>query len=363
MKPAILATIVLALLLAAPLTAADDVFSKDAILAVMHKVNDYQKAHPWRETDRNWIRGTYYTAVMAFHDATGDRRLLDQATAWGEKHQWQVGQEGSGHNKLTCCQTWLDLYMIHNKPEMLAPTVKWVNSTEFPAPGFDGAWYTHAPRGKGHRYADSLFVGPPAFAKLFKITGDKKYLKMMDRFYWDVHAEIYDKDAHLFYRDKRYIAPTSSNGKKVLWSRGNGWVMGGFPLILEYLPDDHPTRPRYIRLFKEMSAAIAACQGDDGLWRANLADPEEFPIGETSGTGFFCYAMTWGVNQGILDRDTYRPVVRKAWQGLVNAVSDQGKVQWGQLVGEAPVALKKEHSHEYVTATFLLAGTEMMKLK
>jgi len=47
----------------------------------------------------------------------------------------------------------------------------------------------------------------------------------------------------------------------------------------------------------------------------------------------------------------------------VNAVSDQGKVQWGQLVGEAPVALKKEHSHEYVTATFLLAGTEMMKLK
>jgi iduronate 2-sulfatase len=184
----------------------------------------------------------------------------------------------------------------------------------------------------------------------------------MDTFYWDVYDEIYDKEARFFYRDKRFIEPRSVNGKKVFWSRGNGWVMGGLPLILEYLPKDHKTYPRYVELFKQMSAALAACQGEDGLWRPNLADAKEFPMPETSGTGFFVYAMAWGINNKILDMDTYLPVVQKAWAGLVRSVDAEGKVQWGQLVGDRPVSVKKQHSHEYVTATFLLAGSEMLKI-
>jgi rhamnogalacturonyl hydrolase YesR len=145
----------------------DDVFEKSNIISIMHRVNDNQLKKTRGQTDRNWKRATYYTGVMAFYRATHDQKLLDQAIAWGDKHKWQVGTEGSGANKLTCCQTWLDLYMVFKKPEMLAPTVAWANSTEFPAPGFDGAWYTHTPRGKGHRYADSLYVGPPALVKLY----------------------------------------------------------------------------------------------------------------------------------------------------------------------------------------------------
>lgn len=340
----------------------DNFFAKDNIISVMHRVNDYQLKHLQRKTDRNWIRATWYTGVMAFYKATDDQKLLDQATAWGEKHKWQVGTEGSGANKLTCCQTWLDLYMIRKEPERLAPTVAWANSREFPAPGFDGVWYTHAPRGKGHRYADSLYVGPPALAKLYKITGEKKYLEIMDAFYWDVYDEIYDKQARFFYRDKRFIGLRSANGKKILWSRGNGWVMGGLPRILEHLPKDHKTYPCYVELLKQMSAALVACQGEDGLWRPNLGDGQQFPMQETSGTGFFVYAIAWGINNGILDRDTYLPVVQKGWAGLVRSVSSDGKVQWGQLVGDRPVLVKQEHSHEYVTGTFLLAGSEMINI-
>lgn len=340
-----------------------DIFAKEHVTAIMHKVNDYQIKYPWRETDRDWVRGTWYTSVMAFYKASGDQKLMGQAMAWGEKHQWEVGKEGSGANKLTCVQTWLDLYMIHKDEKMLAPSRAWMDSKKFPAPSFDGVWYTHAPRGVGHRYADSLYVGPPALAKLYKITHDEKYLDIMNRFYWDVCDEIYDKEAHLFYRDKRFIEPRSANGKKVFWSRGNGWVIAGIPLILEYLPKDHESHPRYVTLLKELSKSIAACQGNDGLWRVNLADAESFPTPETSGTAFFCYGMAWGINNGILDRETYLPVVRKAWTGLVRSVSAEGKVQWGQKVGDRPVTVKQSDSHEYVAGTFLLAGSEMLKLK
>ena len=43
-------------------------------------------------------------------------------------------------------------------------------------------------------------------------------------------------------------------------------------------------------------------------------------------------------------------------------MSDEGRVEWGQQVAGAPYEVKKEHSHEYVTGTFLLAGSEMLKL-
>ena len=45
------------------------------------------------------------------------------------------------------------------------------------------------------------------------------------------------------------------------------------------------------------------------------------------------------------------------------SVSAEGQVQWGQPVGDRPVSLQQAQTHEYVTGTFLLAGSEMLKLK
>ncbi len=147
----------------------------------------------------------------------------------------------------------------------------------------------------------------------------------------------------------------------MFWSRGNGWVLGGIVRILEYLPENDPRRPQYVELFKTMAAVIARCQGADGLWRPNLGDVAEFDVPETSGTGFFCYGLAWGINHGLVDRATYEPVVQKAWGGLVKCVRADGKVQWGQLVGDRPARVKQEHTHEYVAGTFLLAGSEVLK--
>ena len=57
-------------------------WQESIVLESMHRVNDDQQAHPWKAHDRNWIRGTYYTGVMAFYKATQDQALLIQALAW-----------------------------------------------------------------------------------------------------------------------------------------------------------------------------------------------------------------------------------------------------------------------------------------
>ena len=338
---------------------ATNLFSPGAITTLMRKVNDYQTAHPvMKALDRNWVRGTWFTGVMAAGAATGDKRYLEQAMRWSEENQWQPGTEKSGGNVLTCAQTYLELYFLTTNHACIEPLIQWLNSGRSNTPSGAKVWYLEG----GRRYADSLYVGAPTLTMLAKATGNAQYLTWMNDFFWDVHAEIFDPAAGLFYRDKRFIEATNLHGKKVFWSRGNGWAFASLPRILSALPENDPSRPKFEALFKQMAAAIAKLQQPDGLWRPNLGDAEEFAMPESSGTGFFCYGMAWGVCNGLLDREIFLPVIRKAWTGLVGCVSDEGKVRWGQLTGDRPVAVNAEDTHEYVTGTFLLAGSEVLQL-
>jgi rhamnogalacturonyl hydrolase YesR len=356
-----------------------DAISEMSVRELASKVNQYQKTHPYQEEDRGWIRGTYYTGVMAMYLAISDPAYLDQAMEWGARNNWQVGTDGSGGNKLTCVQTYLQIYMLKKQREMIQPAIDHLNSGQKKTPTGEALWYFEG----GRRYSDSLYVGPPALAMLAQITGEDRYLDYMNAFFWDVYSELFDADSALFYRDKGYIAgrpappppdPEIRNirkswlhtrtpaGKKVLWSRGNGWVFAGLARMLAYLPEDHHMRPKYLELYRAMAASLAHRQSSDGLWRVNLDDPSEYPQPETSGTGFFCYGFAWGVNHRILDRARYEPVARKAWTGLAKSVSPEGKVLWGQPVGSSPYEITEQDSHEYVSGTFLLAASEMIQL-
>jgi rhamnogalacturonyl hydrolase YesR len=200
----------------------------------------------------------------------------------------------------------------------------------------------------------------------------------MESFFWDVYGKLYDREENLFYRDHRFFPDcleqrkedpgwegnhqVTASGKKVIWSRGNGWAFAGIARILKYLPADYPGYDRYEQVFIKIANSLAERQSEEGFWFPNLADPGHVPLKETSGTSFFIYGLAYGINQGILERDRNLPVVEKAWKSVCDAVSEKGKVQWGQKVGDRPIMHKKEDSHEYVSGTFLLAASEVYKL-
>lgn len=333
----------------------DDIFSNQKVVEVMRKVHAYQLTHPWKEHDRNWIRATYYTGVMALYETTRDPKILDQAVRWAEKHQWAEGNEREAANKKTCGQTYLQLYFLERDPARIAKIRAYVDRR------IEEIENGEPPR-KGWYYCDTLYVGPPTIAMLGKATGEQKYYDYLNRVYWDVTDHLFDKQYGLFYRDKRYFDAKTANGKKVFWSRGNGWVIGGIPRVLEYLPKGDAYYDRYVELLRTMATSITKVQGDDGLWRTNLADADEFPGPETSGSAFFCYAMTWGINNEFLDSKKYLPVVMKAWEGLVRNVQPDGKLGYVQRVASAPGLAARDDTHEYAMGLFLLAGSEIVKL-
>jgi len=211
-------------------------------------------------------------------------------------------------------------------------------------------------------WCDALYMAPPIFARLEALTGDKKYMKFAHKEFLATYHHLYDKDEHLFFRDGRYLATKDSNGTKVFWSRGNGWVLGGLAEMLKNLPkQDKKYRPFYEQLFKEMASKVASLQGEDGYWRSNLLNKNSYPMPETSGTGLFTYAMMYGINEGLLPADQYLPVVQKGWDALVKAVDTEGKVGWTQMVAEKPGAVEKKSTRGYSPGSVLMVASELNK--
>ena len=111
-----------------------------------------------------------------------------------------------------------------------------------------------------------------------------------------------------------------------------------------------------------MCERVSDLQDEDGYWHASLLDTETYPNPETSSSGFFVYALTYGINSGLLEKEKYLPVVMKGWKALEDAVFPDGKLGWVQPVGAAPQETTKDMTEVYGVGSFLLAGSEVYRL-
>lgn len=333
-----------------------DLYSKAYITGMMEKVCSWQLANPVSfnaKNENDWARAAFYTGVMATYRTTGNEKYLTEAVKWSESFQYRLAERFRHADDHAKGQTYLEIFEIKKDPRMIADTKNTFDSLILdPKKGREDWWW-----------CDALFMAPPVLARLATATGDQKYVDFMNTMFWDTYDFLYDKEEHLFYRDASYFDKRTPSGRKTFWARGNGWVMGGTARVLQYLDKNNADYERYVTLLREMAAAVKKIQGEDGLWRPSLLDPQEVPHPETSGSAFFCYAITWGINNGILDKKEFTPVARKAWEGLNKYVTAEGKLQWVQPIGASPDKVTIDNFQEYGSGAFLLAASEIIRLK
>ena len=68
----------------------------------------------------------------------------------------------------------------------------------------------------------------------------------------------------------------------------------------------------------------------------SLLGQEFYPTPETSGSSFYVFGLTWGINNGILDAEKYTPSVVKGWNAMVSHVTKDGMLGYVQPIGAAP---------------------------
>lgn len=346
--------------------------SKKAILKSMKQVADWQIAHfddyvnhPSKHKDRMrwaWTNGAMYVGMLEWAKMSKDEKYFEFLKSVAEKESYNPGPDVFHADDICVSWLYISLFEKYKDSVMIKPThdrMGFVMENR----SYGNLDFTRKGNQKRWSWCDALFMAPPVYVNMARITGDSKYLDFMDEEFKVTYDTLYDKKEKLFFRDTRFKTRKEANGEKIFWGRGNGWVIGGLCLIIDNLPANHPTKPFYTELFKEMMERIARLQDKNGFWHPSLLDPVSYPMPESSSSAFFTYGLAWGINNGLLPAKTYKPVVYKAWKALNSAIHPDGKLGWVQPIGADPKSVTADMTEVYGVGAFLLAGSEMYKMK
>ncbi len=335
----------------------------EGVLATLHAVADWQLKADTKPRYTDWIHGVGYTGFMALSRLPGGKPYEEAMIRVGTQTGWTLGRNCRFHADDQCIgQLYLDLYALKHDPVMIAEVRQVMDA--FCGRKNAGGSMAHGGKNSNQRWTwcDALFMAPPVLAKLYAITGDAKYHDTLVKDHKRTSDFLYDAEEHLYFRDQTYFQKREVNGRKVFWSRGNGWVFGGLALVLSSLPKEAPSRSEFERQYKELAERIMTLQQLDGLWRVSLLDPQSYPDKEVSGSALFCFGLAWGVNNGLLEREATLPAIDKAWSAMSASVQPDGKLIHVQPVGEGPKAFPANSTAVYGVGTFLLAGSEVYRL-
>lgn len=343
------------------------VMTNKSIYADIDKVAKWQidsiKDKGWRHKINDWTNGALYTGLIAWADASKDTSYYGFMKKIGDSLDWKLLSTDARYHADNYCigQMYCSLYQHYHDPKMIADLKSLADYLNNQPHKESLEWKNNIGL-REWAWCDALFMGPPTLTMLYHATSDLKYMNLVDKLWWKTSDYLYDKQERLFFRDSRYFNKKEKNGQPVFWSRGNGWVLAGLARVIENMPADYWDRRYWVKQFREISYRIASLQQADGTWHASLLDPASYPGKETSGTAFYCYALTWGINNGILDASKFTSVVDRAWEALIGCVHPNGKLGFAQPIGGEPHDVNYEDTEVYAVGAYLLAGTEMLKL-
>jgi rhamnogalacturonyl hydrolase YesR len=363
------------------------------VLKVAQRANDYfmkKYSDPTVPTNVNkirpsslWTRAVYYEGLMELYKVDPQQRYIDYTDRWADFHKWtpRNGITTCDADDQCCEQTYLDRYMMTKDEKMivhvkenLAHQMKTGNDKK--ANGELYGWWT---------WIDAIQMAMPVYSKMFRITGEQKYIDHAMRMYtWSrdtLAGGLFNTVEGLWWRDADYVPPyKEKDGNNCYWSRGSGWVYAALVKVMEDLEAVMKTNTKakkaakkYYKSLKKdfilMSQGLLSCQREDGFWNPSLMSEANYGGKELTGTSLFLYGMSWGMNHGILKAKQYKPACDRAWNAMVkDAVHQDGFLGWVQGTGKDPSAGqplaydKVPDFEDYGTGCFLLGAVEYYKV-
>ena len=221
----------------------------DEVKDIIRRVNTFWQTNNPAEVRSFWDNAAYHTGNIEVYKLLHDERMLDYSIRWAEHNRWMgaTGADPSGWKYKTygegpdfvlfgdwqtCFQTYIDLYNIAPDERKVA-RAREVMGYMADSKADDYWWW-----------ADALYMVMPVMTKMYKLTGEEKYL---DKLYENLRYSdsiMLDPETGLYFRDGRYVWPEhkSANGRKDFWARGDGYA-GELPspcLLRGEIPQNGP---------------------------------------------------------------------------------------------------------------------------
>ncbi|MHC4876789.1 MAG: glycoside hydrolase family 88 protein [Planctomycetota bacterium] len=164
--------------------------------------------------------------------------------------------------------------------------------------------------------SDAVFMGTPILVQCGRLTGEQKYFDMAAR-----HLRFMLK---LNLRDDGLHQHSPLDPEHTAWGRGNGFPALGLALCLSDLPQDSRYRAEFLSAYQSHIAVMRSHQDATGMWHQIVDRPESYR--EFTVTCMTTFAITRGLRRGWLDRETYGPVVRRAWEAIKSRIGPDGRL-------------------------------------
>lgn len=202
-----------------------------------------------------------------------------------------------------------------------------------------GGWF-HKYNYVDQVWCDGMYMGPALLAQIIKHTGKTNNISDND---WDIiakqfsitWAQLYDKNTGLLYHgftanpgddaSKSWAGISKEKGiyhSASFWGRANAWYFLALVDILEVMPKDNTYYNTFKNYLSNLATGIAKYQDETtGCWYQVMDKVPASLTGnylEASCSSIFTAGYLKAIRLGLLDKTTYEPIAKKAYEGLVN---------------------------------------------
>lgn len=301
---------------------------------------DFDWAKPWFKSAQAYATDYNYSAQgqtkmtldnmnaakMAFHIINNSK--------WGEDAA-KTTAKNAIEAIITDLKYYNENYVIGGtKSNVKEATANDVQKTMF------GGWFHKSSDYTDQMWCDGQYMGPALLAQIIKHTGKTNNISDND---WDIiakqfsitWAQLYDKTTGLLYHgftaNPGDNASTSWAGiskekgiyhSASFWGRANAWYFLALVDILEVMPTNNTYYNTFKGYLTDLAAGIKKYQDETtGCWYQVMDKVPASLSGnylEASCSSIFTAGYLKAIRLGLLDKATYEPIAKKAYEGLVN---------------------------------------------
>ena len=203
-----------------------------------------------------------------------------------------------------------------------------------------GGWFHKSTDYTDQMWCDGQYMGPALLAQIIKHTGKTNNISDND---WDIvakqfsitWAQLYNKTTGLLYHgftanpgddaSKSWDGINKEKGiyhSASFWGRANAWYFLALVDILEVMPTNNTYYNTFKGYLTSLAEGIANYQDKDtGCWYQVMEKVPASLTGnylEASCSSIFTAGYLKAIRLGLLDKATYEPIAKKAYEGLVN---------------------------------------------
>ena len=297
---------------------------------------DFDWSKPWFYAAQGYATDTPYTnssmtldnmnaAKMYFPILAGKLKSPDAETV-----ATKAISDVIGHMK-----TYNSTYVIGNKNNALNST----NANDVQKTMF-GGWFHKSSDYTDQMWCDGQYMGPALLAQIIKHTGKTNNISDND---WDIiakqfsitWAQLYDNNTGLLYHgftanpgdnaSSSWAGISKENGiyhSASFWGRANAWYFLALVDILEVMPTNNTYYTTFKDYLAKLAEGIKKYQDETtGCWYQVMDKIPASLTGnhlEASCSSIFTAGYLKAIRLGLLDKATYEPIAKKAYEGLVN---------------------------------------------